>query len=53
MELSASAAGSLDARFGLSGVSGGGAEGELRGHTGFRIELENGRPKAVVASTAK
>ncbi len=50
VQLAASGAGSLDARFGLSGLQSSGAEGELRAHTGARLELENGKPSAVVST---
>lgn len=50
VELNADAAVSLDARYGLSGVLGGGAEGNIELQTAGRIEFENGEPVAVVHS---
>ncbi|MBL8957928.1 MAG: hypothetical protein JNK82_44545 [Myxococcaceae bacterium] len=49
IEVTNDAVAGLDARFGLSGVQGGGAEGSVGIKQGFRIELEDGQPTAVVA----
>mgnify|MGYP001290197400 CR=1 FL=1 len=49
VQVNSEAAVGLNARFGLTGLQGGGAEGGLQASQGARIEFENGLPSAVVA----